>query len=94
MSLSVKMQRYFAYFFIIRNEATDVTKVTVDCTQFRASHSWIRGFLSRHGLSYRTPTHVAQQNNKTPELKCSTALNFLNKVNLCRMLSEYGIYRI
>jgi hypothetical protein len=51
-----------------------------DVNEFRASPSWMRGFLQRYNLGYRLPTHTAQQNNKPPEIKCQQALRYLRNV--------------
>jgi hypothetical protein len=64
-----RAKRFNVSYTSLRNKALAVKDEVVNCTNFRASHTWLRGFLSRNGLSYRTPTHVAQQNNKSPELK-------------------------
>ena len=48
---------------------------------FRASCRYVKGFLSRNNLSYRAPTHRAQQNLKTRDKKCVEVLTFLNSLN-------------
>ena len=59
---------------------------------FRASHSWLRAFMERNHLSYRAPTHVAQQNTKTPDVKCRTVLKWLAKLNKCA--SRYPLDKV
>ena len=48
---------------------------------FRCSNSFVRGFMRRNKISYRKPTHRAQENNKKPEVKCTESVVFLNKLN-------------
>lgn len=48
---------------------------------FRASPSWMHGFFGRNGLSYRLPTHTAQENNKPKTQKCYDMLIHLNAMN-------------
>lgn len=50
-------------------------------TELKASDTYIRGFCRRFHLTYRTPTHMAQQCRTTPEEKCLTQLEYLNKLN-------------
>ena len=49
--------------------------------EFRCSNSFVKAFMRRHNLSYRRPTHKAQQNNKKPEVKCQEAAVYINKLN-------------
>jgi hypothetical protein len=77
-----RARKFMVTYNSLRAKALAIKVQLGNCEEFRASPSWLRGFLARNHLSYRTPTHVAQQNTKTPELKCKIILNFLNKLNM------------
>jgi hypothetical protein len=64
-----------------KNIARKLKPSNVIYENFRASCSWVNGYLERNGLSYLTPTHKAQQNNKKPSFKCSDILSYLNHLN-------------
>ena len=49
--------------------------------RFRASYNWMMGFVRRHGLNYRLPTHKCQENNKPSAQKCTDVLTYLNNLN-------------
>jgi len=72
----------------LKEHAMQVAK-DLDLTKFKCSQNWIDSFMKRNGLSYRMPTHVAQQNNKTPATKCLEVITHLNKFNC--MASEYSL---
>ncbi|KAI5152846.1 hypothetical protein ENBRE01_3057 [Enteropsectra breve] len=52
-----------------------------DSAVYPKSGRWINGFLKRNSLSVRQITHVGQEDNSTPDLKKTVALNWLEKVN-------------
>ena len=64
----------------LKKEAKRVAR-ELSLKDFRASWSWMHAYCHRNGLSYRLPTHTAQQNTKPPSQKCFDMLVHLNAMN-------------
>jgi transposase-like protein len=48
---------------------------------FKCSRGYLANFLERSQLSYRKPTHVAQQNTKTKDVQLLDVVEYLNSLN-------------
>lgn len=59
--------------------ARDLAK-TLDLPRFKASIGYIQRFCMRNNLTYRRPTHQAQETNQTARDQCALALEFLADV--------------
>ena len=86
--VSIRQCKMQISFKTLREKALEL-KQSLHLDTFRASGSWLNGFMRRYSLSYRLPTHRAQQNNKSSTAKCTYVFLYLNKLNVAA--SRYDI---
>lgn len=56
---------------------------------FKVSKNWVRKFMARNGLCYRTATHKAQENNKSQEDRVNDVVVYLSNLN--RLVEEFEV---
>ena len=65
---------------IFREKSLDFAK-QLGLNDFKCSRTFFNRFMARNGMSYRLPTHRAQQNLKSVSTKFQDTVYFLNKLN-------------